>query len=439
MRWLMAPLAMALLALPGGAEAQDTDRLYQQACDGGDMIACNLFGVMLETGRGVPRDLARSGTLYRLACEGGAAVGCMNLGRLYQAGAGVAADSARASGLFQVACEGGDLLGCDLLADMTLSGRSFDGERYYKPGWVRDAETGDPLSDAIVEVPALGARSISDALGRVALAGLPPGRHRLVAERAGYELLESEIVIPGLPQFAVLLTATAGVDQRAVGQVAGRVTEAPDIALANVEVSIVGQENARTLTNAQGNFMLRGVAPGLLSVRFSSLGHVPRTATVMLHPETTVEVDVTMQIEPIQLEAVEVSVRSRNLEQSGFYERAEAGRGTHLRPSDLDRLSPVLVSDALRGRVPGIRVEQDPLNNTSRLISRRSFSVTGGECALPVYLDGLLIGASDLDLFPPEMIEAIEVYQGIETPIQYGGGLGQEACGVVLLWTKRAN
>lgn len=430
---------MALPAFPSGTEAQATDRLYQEACSGGDVIACNLFGVMLETGRGVPRDLVRSGTSYRLACERGAAVGCMNLGRLYQAGAGIAADSARARGLFQVACEGGDLLGCDLLADMTLAARSLDGERYYKPGWIRDAETGEPLADAIVEVPALGTRSISDALGRVALAGLPPGRHRVLAERAGYDLLESEIVIPGLPQFAILLTQTAGVDQRASGQVAGRVTEAPDIALANVEVSVLGQEELRTLTNAQGNFMLRGVAPGLLSVRFSSLGHVPRAAEVMLHPETTVEVAVTLQIEPIRLEAVEVSVRSRNLEQRGFYERAEAGRGTQLRPNDLDRLHPVLVSDALRGRVPGIRVEQDPLTNTSRLVSRRTFSISGGECPLPVYLDGLLVGASDLDLFPPEVIEAIEVYQGIETPIQYGGGLGQEACGVVLLWTKRAN
>jgi hypothetical protein len=435
MRWRLATVAAALLALPGAAAAQSTDRLYQEACDAGEVLACNLFGLMLETGRGVPRDLARAGTLYRLACEGGAAVGCMNLGRLYQAGAGVAADTVRASGLYQVACEAGDLLGCDLWAEVALADVPEGDARYYKPGFVRDAETGAPLADAVVEVPAFGARSISDASGRVALAGLPVGRHRLLAERSGYDVLESEIEIPGLPQFAVLLTQSSGVDPRAAGQVAGRVVDETDAPLSNVEVSVMGQEDARTLSNGQGNFAIRGVAPGLLAVRFLRIGYVPRTATVMLQPETTVEVGVSLAIEPIELDAVEVVVRSRNLVQSGFYDRAEAGWGTHFRPSDLERLHPVLVSDALRARVPGVRVEQDVVGGRARLVSRRSFSVSAQECPLQVYIDGLLVGTWDIDLFPAEMIEAIEVYQGVETPTQYL----TDSCGAVLIWTKRAN
>ena len=41
----------------------------------------------------------------------------------------------------------------------------------------------------------------------------------------------------------------------------------------------------------------------------------------------------------------------------------------------------------------------------------------------------------DLDNMDPESLEAVEVYRGIATPIQYQMGLN--SCGVVLLWTRR--
>ena len=37
----------------------------------------------------------------------------------------------------------------------------------------------------------------------------------------------------------------------------------------------------------------------------------------------------------------------------------------------------------------------------------------------------------DFDSIPPEYLEAMEVYQGLGTPIQYG-----PACGVVLFWSR---
>jgi hypothetical protein len=310
-------------------------------------------------------------------------------------------------------------------------------ERYVKSGRVRDAETGTALADAIVEVPELGVRAVSDATGSFSVLGLPGGRYRLSAERAGYDVLEGELEVPGRPQFVVLLTPSEGIDARASGQIVGLVTEEGDVGLGNVDVVVVGRESARTLTNQQGRFAIRDVPPGLVSLRFARIGYVPRTATVIVQPEATVEVGATLPVEPIQFEAIEVSVRSRNLEQSGFYERAEAGPGTHFRPSDLAELQPVVLSDALRARVPGVRVEQDIVGGRARLVSRRSFSVSQGECPLMVVVDGLKLDPWDLDLFPPEAIEAIEVYQGIEAPVQYQ--YEGDACGVVLIWTRRAN
>ena len=138
-----------------------------------------------------------------------------------------------------------------------------------------------------------------------------------------------------------------------------------------------------------------------------------------------------MSVQPIALPAIEVSVRSRTLEQNGFYERADAGRGTQFSLLDLQRSSPVVLSDALRGRVPGVTVEQDA-SLATRLVSRRGDGVGQGPCAMPVFIDGVPGMAEDGALFPVEAIEAVEVYQGLEVPVQYGGN----ECGVVFIWTR---
>lgn len=53
------------------AASQDTERMYQQACDDGDLVACNVFGLMYEYGNGVTQDFSRAVVFYQRACEGG--------------------------------------------------------------------------------------------------------------------------------------------------------------------------------------------------------------------------------------------------------------------------------------------------------------------------------------------------------------------------------
>ena len=93
---------------------QDVE-VYQQACDGGDMLGCNELGVMYGTGEGVTQDLARAATLYQQACDGGEMWGCVNLGAMYGTGEGVTRDRARAIRLYQQACDGGQKWGCTLV------------------------------------------------------------------------------------------------------------------------------------------------------------------------------------------------------------------------------------------------------------------------------------------------------------------------------------
>ncbi len=49
---------LGLLTCP--LAGQLAERLYQQACDGGGMLECNLLGIMYETGEGVIQDLGRA-------------------------------------------------------------------------------------------------------------------------------------------------------------------------------------------------------------------------------------------------------------------------------------------------------------------------------------------------------------------------------------------
>ena len=68
----------------------------------------------------------------------------------------------------------------------------------------------------------------------------------------------------------------------------------------------------------------------------------------------------------------------------------------------------------------------------ARPVSRRSTSITGGNCELLVYLDGMLMQEWDMDDIRVEWVEAMEVYNGLNTPAQYA----RDPCGVVLIWTR---
>jgi len=433
--WISVTALTALTAIAAPAAAQDTDRLYQEACDGGDLTACNVFGLMNETGRGVPQDIERAAALYQRACEGGELIGCTNVGLLYVTGVGLPPDTLRATGLFRTACEGGEPLGCGLLGAVLEASEPVAVERYGKAGRVGDAETNRPLSDAVVELPGLGVLVVSDEEGRFMLAAIPAGSHAIRAERLGYEELVGTVEIPGNPDFVMLMSPADVADPGARAQIVGRVFEGPELGLSTVEVSIVGQERTGTLSNAQGRFTIRDVEPGLVTVRFARLGYAPRTATLVVQPGRTVEVFATMAVQPIELEPIEVSIRSLDLEREGFYDRSTRGWGTHFTPGDFESRQPVWLSDMFRGRVPGVRMNPLPMGGYA-LQSRRSFSFTRGDCNLPIYLDGVMLWESDIDQVPAEWIVAAEVYSGGPgTPIQYN----TTGCGAVLLWTRRGN
>ena len=438
-------LVVAFLSLGAGAGTSQTveglsERIYQEACDDGDMTACNMFGLMNETGQGIAQNLPRAIELYQRACEGGMLVGCTNLGLMYEAGVGVTQDVVRAVGLYQVACEGGEQLGCRSAQEADPTRGVWLGNRFYKSGRVGNTETGEALSGVIISVPDLGIQTITDLEGRFQVSGaLPNGRYRLKAEHVGYEVLEGEMVVPGRTEFLVLLTPTELGDPNAPGGITGRVTdEGGERGLVAVDVTVLGEAQARAITNQQGRFVLEDLPPGLAEVRFTRLGYAPRTATLIVHPGRTMELSATMFTAPIEIDPISVTVRSRLLEQNGFYRRMEsASSGTQFTREEIEAVEPLLASDVLR-RVPGFGLEFDQANpDIVWAVSRRTTSISLGPCQLPVFIDGIQLFEPDINQIPPEQIEAMEIFHGVSTPVQFRDG--RNACGAVLIWTKRTN
>jgi hypothetical protein len=423
-------LALSALALTGAAaSAQDAASRYGDACDDGDLAACTLLGLMYERGAGVAADPNRAAGLYEAACEGGQLRACINLGLLLEGGRGVGRNPVRAASLYRQVCAGGEAMGCDLLAQLERAAATGGLGQFRKTGRVEDAESGNALRDAVVEVPSLGIRVVSDAAGVVDLGRLPEGKYGVVAERFGYEGVTGEVEVPGNADFVVQLFSASVGDPFAPGRIVGRVlAEDGSEGLANVDVS-GGDPEVRALSGTEGRFALERVPGGLVEVRFAHLGYEPRSTQVVLQPGATVEMTVNLATRAIELAPIEVSVRSRYLERSGFYRRAQQGWGTHFSPEDIARIDPIYTSDLIRGRVPGVRVVY--ARGETYAVSRRAESFTMGTCRLAVYVDGVPTFDDQLDRLSPQWIEAMEVYHGSGTPIEYGG------CGVVLVWTNR--
>ena len=101
-----AVLVVAFLGLwTSPLAGQLTERLYQDTCDDGGFLACQILGVLYQTGEeGVTQDLGKAVELFQKACDGEMWESCNSLGVMYASGTGVTQDLGPAVILFQQAC-----------------------------------------------------------------------------------------------------------------------------------------------------------------------------------------------------------------------------------------------------------------------------------------------------------------------------------------------
>lgn len=105
----------ALLNLMGRGTPKNLSqavRLFDQACQEGERMACWEFALLTSAGRGVPRNRVAAVTLLSKQCDAQHWDSCLLLADHIEVGAGVPKDLARARAIYRRACENGEQEAC---------------------------------------------------------------------------------------------------------------------------------------------------------------------------------------------------------------------------------------------------------------------------------------------------------------------------------------
>jgi hypothetical protein len=221
------------------------------------------------------------------------------------------------------------------------------------------------------------------------------------------------------------------------GRIVGRIVDSGNgrgVEAATVRLEPLGFE---IVTRYDGRFTLQDVPAGDYTLHLRHLAYGEHETEVTVEPDRTVEMEMAVSEEPVELEPLEVTVRQRYrpLETRGYYERmhwAEVHGGEFLTPEMIERRRPARLSHLVE-HVPGVT-----LNN------RCQGSVCGlwpeiRTCGNPtIFLDGVVPSPRSvrlLDEIPMPDVRAVEVYLGpSQLPMEFAKP--RTRCAIVV-WTKK--
>jgi hypothetical protein len=214
------------------------------------------------------------------------------------------------------------------------------------------------------------------------------------------------------------------------GRVIGRVVDHDrGNPVEGAELRIRGTGLSR-VSDRLGRFEFESVPAGARVLEVTHLSYRVRTDSLRVLSEETLEVTVILSPDPLLLDPLVVSVRSKVLEASGFYLRREQGlSGVLLTREQILERNPARFTD-LFVSIPGARVAHRDGVGGSVVVFPRGNLMDGETCFPDVWVDGIITTIVDLDLFNPDQVEGLEVYQGAGTPLRYNS-----ACGAILIWT----
>jgi len=240
------------------------------------------------------------------------------------------------------------------------------------------------------------------------------------------------IAFPGLVLFSVALSpgATVTAQEEPVGRLVGRVVDQEKgNPVEGVELRIRGTGLMR-VSNPAGKFIFEAVPAGSRVLEVSHLAYRVRTDSIQVLPGETLEIEVTLSPDPVRLDPLVVTVRSKVLEASGFYARRDQGlSGVLLTREQIEERRPARLTD-LFVSIPGVRLAHRDGVGASVVVFPRGNLMEGETCFPDVWVDGIITSILDLDQFHPDQVEGLEVYQGAGTPLRYNS-----ACGAILIWT----
>ena len=336
-------------------------------------------------------------------------------------------------------------------------------------GRVVDAVTGDPIAGVEVVVRGAGAgpdgnlRAETDADGQFQVSTILVGEYRLELSHTDYNPAVGEFTVMRPGSFVTSMKPLGrGSDELMTG-IIGVVTDRNSGSqLSGVHVAM-GSGTQGVLSDLRGEFVLDRLIGGQHVVRFSMIGYTPRADTIRVVPGRVTTVEVSLSVDPVQLDPIEVSVERREivLQRRGFYHRQKTGFGKFIDREEIEMRGPSEMTDLFSG-MAGVDLYADPLNQLEKWVVLRSGRHMTLEprtladddpgpgrptdiyqrCFPRVYIDGIIAhrGGDEparLDTFvDPGVVAGVEVYASVSgLPPEYQGH--GTFCGTILIWTRR--
>jgi len=220
----------------------------------------------------------------------------------------------------------------------------------------------------------------------------------------------------------------------------GRISTGVNQPLPDSRVIVVGTMTS-AVTNAEGRFSLKNLAPGTVEVRVLRVGYLEQKKSVTLTAGGTATLDFTMQPSAVQLTEVVVTA-------TGEQRRAEVGNAV----STIDATVRVQetpihnMGDMLVAKAPGLSVLPGNMSGTGAQIRIRGLNSVSRSNAPIFIVDGVRMDggsggfgvggsqSSRLNDLTPEEIDHIDVVKGPSAATLYGT---DAANGVIVIQTKR--
>lgn len=253
---------------------------------------------------------------------------------------------------------------------------------------------------------------------------------------------------------AVVLFAPLAPVQAQSGSVTGQVTDRSGQPLGSAQITVPGLRRS-LLTDARGNFVIRGLPAGTYPLQVQRIGFRSETQQVMVPAAGSVEVNFRLSVSAVSLDEVVVTGTG------GATERRKLGAAiASVSVADVSENAGSVASlgSVLQARVPGVRSigVAGGVGSSKDLRIRGTSSFQLGQRPL-VYVDGVRIdrkqsqfwdnsmgtaccgidggaGGDRLDDINPEDIERVEIIKGPAAATLYGS---EASNGVIQIFTKK--
>lgn len=206
------------------------------------------------------------------------------------------------------------------------------------------------------------------------------------------------------------------------------------------QVSVMGTESA-TLSDANGRFLLDDLPPGRHLVTTDHIGYEERTDSVTVFSQETVDIEIRMATEALEVEGLIVTARTRFGRTSLA---ADAKRADFMSREEIEAVLPRIQTtpDLMRNmNMPGLRIREVYQVDEITGVMVPGYCVeirrSGGEGCTPaaVALNNVLVPYPDQVLrdLDPEIIDRIEILSPVDAQFQFGAAAGN---GAVLIFTR---